>query len=97
MPEARLTVRVQPGAGQDKIVGFVDGMLRVKVAAPPVKGKANQALVSLLAEALGVREGQVSIVRGQMSRQKVVAIEGLAPSRVEAWLKNLAPVESDLP
>lgn len=97
MSEARLNVRVQPGSGQDKIVGFVDGMLRVKVAAPPVQGKANQALVALLAETLGVRKGQVSIVRGQASKQKVVAVEGLAPSQMEARLKGLTPSESDPP
>ncbi len=90
-PEARVVVRVQPRAARDEIVGFVNNVLQVRVKSPPLQGKANQALVSLLAEALDIRKGQVSIISGHASRQKVVAIEGIEASQVETWLRSLLP------
>jgi len=81
-PEARVSVRVQPGAAKEEIAGFADGVLRVRVAATPVKGKANTALVRLLAKTLGISTGQVSIIKGATSRNKVVAVEGLTAEEV---------------
>jgi len=84
--QARLTVRVQPGASRDEVLGFADGVLRVKVAAPPVRGRANAALLALLADLLGVSKGRLSIVKGETSRNKVIAIEGLSQEEVEGRL-----------
>ena len=84
--QARLSVRVQPGASKDEVVGFQDGVLRVKVAAPPVRGRANAALLALLAELLGVSKSRLSIVKGEASRNKVIAIEGLSQVEVEKFL-----------
>ena len=78
----RLTVRVQPGAARDEVVGLVGGVLRVRVAAPPVKGRANVALVALLAGAMGVSRGSIAIVRGATGCTKVVAVEGLGGEEV---------------
>jgi uncharacterized protein (TIGR00251 family) len=74
---ARITVRVQPNAKHTEVVRFEDGILHIKIAAPPVKGKANAALLSFLSDILGVSRSRLSIERGTTSRMKVIAIEGL--------------------
>jgi uncharacterized protein (TIGR00251 family) len=84
--EARLTVRVQPGARSSEVLGFQDDVLRVRVAAPPREGKANQALVALLAETLGVAPSHIRVIRGHASRQKLVAIEGVEAEAVRQAL-----------
>lgn len=78
MPTARFAVRASPGSKRDAIAAVVDGVVRVRVAAPAERGRANEALVALLAERLGVSLRAVTIVRGAMSRQKVVQVEGLS-------------------
>jgi uncharacterized protein (TIGR00251 family) len=80
---AAISVHVQPKARQNLVVGFVDGVLRVKLLAAPVEGKANEALVKLLAERLGVPKSNVLIRRGLTSRHKVLEIEGMEEE--EAW------------
>jgi uncharacterized protein (TIGR00251 family) len=78
MPEARLTLRVQPGARASLVVGLTDdGVLRVSVAAPARDGKANRALVGLMAGLLLVPKSRITIIRGIGSRNKVVLVEGL--------------------
>lgn len=69
-----IEVRVVPGARRSEVVGEVDGVLRVRVAAPAVDGKANRELLRILAEHFGVRSRQVTIERGTHHRDKVVAI-----------------------
>jgi uncharacterized protein YggU (UPF0235/DUF167 family) len=80
----RLNVRLTPGAGADRIDGVVDGTLRVHVAARPVDGAANEALVRLLASTLGVANGRVAIVHGATARSKVLEIDGLEPGAVRS-------------
>ena len=62
----------------------MDGVLRARVAAPPVEGAANQALLRLLADELGVARRAVRLVAGAAGRQKLVVVEGLTPSDVLA-------------
>ena len=62
---------------------MVDGQLKVRVAAPPIEGAANQALVRLLAEVLGVARRDVRIVAGAAGRVKLVVVDGLDPARIE--------------
>jgi len=81
-----LAVRVQPGARRNQVVGLSAGVLRVKVAAPAVEGKANAALTAYLAELLGVRPRQVTIVKGDRSRDKLLRVEGLSRIEVEGRL-----------
>ena len=90
--EARISVRVHPGAARSEIVGFTGGVLRVKVAAPPVRGKANSELIALLSWALGVDKGRIHIVLGNTSRSKLVAVAGLG--REEA-VKRLSSDQTD--
>lgn len=67
-----------PRAARDEIVGWQEGVLRVRVSAPPVDSKANDALEKLLAKALGVPKVAVGIVSGAKSRDKTVLIDGLS-------------------
>ena len=79
---ANVSVAVQPNAGRDEVVGFEDGVLRVKIAAPPVKGKANRELIDFLSKRLGVSKRSITIEKGLTSRRKVIAIEGLSEAEV---------------
>ena len=63
---------------------MVDGALRVRVAAPPIEGAANQALVRVLAEELGVARRSVRLVAGAAGRQKLVVVEGVEPDMIRA-------------
>ncbi len=74
----RISVRLTPRAKRDAIEGWRGDVLRVRVVAPPVDGKANEALVRLLAAALGVPKSGVVIVAGAAARDKTVEVRGLA-------------------
>lgn len=69
------------------MVGYREGVLQLRVTAPPDKGRANAAVVSMLAQALGVAKSRVRIVRGQTSRNKVVTVEYLSPEEVRGILE----------
>ena len=77
-----LHLRVHPGARRNEVVGFTQGVLEVKVASPPVKGKANHELIDFLSEALGISKSSLSIVKGLTSRNKVIAVTGLTQEDV---------------
>ncbi|MCJ7710811.1 MAG: DUF167 domain-containing protein [Chloroflexi bacterium] len=70
-------MRLTPRGGADRIDGVVEGVLRVRVAAPAVDGAANQALVRLLADELGVSRRDVRLVTGATARTKLVAVDDL--------------------
>ena len=74
----RLHLRVYPNAGRNELNGFTDGVLRVKIAAPPVDGKANRELIIFLSRVLGVSRSALTIVKGQTGRNKVIAVNGLS-------------------
>lgn len=73
----RIPVRVQPRASRTELAGEHDGALKVRVAAPPVDGKANEELLGFLSRTLSVPKRAVSVVSGESGRQKVVEVEGL--------------------
>lgn len=70
-----LDLRVQPGAKRTEVAGEHGGALKIRLAAPPVDGKANDALVAFLADAFGVPARAVTILRGAASRSKAVRVE----------------------
>ena len=74
-----LRVRVTARASRDELAGLRDGVLHVRVTAPPVDGRANQAVCKLIARAVGVGKTSVSVIRGERSRDKVVQVEGVEP------------------
>jgi uncharacterized protein YggU (UPF0235/DUF167 family) len=82
--DVRFAVRLTPRAALDRIDGVSDGVLRARVGAPAVEGAANNALVRLIAEELGVARSAVRIVAGASSRQKLVVIDGADPDAVVA-------------
>ena len=69
-----LGIRVQPNASVTEVVGEHGDELKVRLAAPPVDGKANEALVTFLARALGVPKAAVSVLRGQSGRSKTIRV-----------------------
>ena len=79
----RFTVRVQPRSSRDAIEGTHGDSLRVRLTAPPVEGAANDALVGLLADALGVARRAVRIVTGESARTKLVEVDGIAADAIE--------------
>ncbi len=80
---ARIRVDVQPNAHRNAIAGFQDGVLKLKIAAPPVGGKANEALVRFLAEVLGVPKSDVTVEKGLSGRHKTVSVRGLTQEQVD--------------
>lgn len=81
-------VQVVPRAGKNEIAGIHGDALKVRLTAPPVEGRANEALIAFLAQRLGVRKSQVEIVAGATSRRKMVRVTGLSPQEVEQHLLN---------
>ncbi len=68
---------MHPNVARNELAGFSEGVLRVKVAAPPVRGKANQELIAFLAQKLGLSKGDLTILKGHTSRNKLISIAGL--------------------
>ena len=81
-----LSIKLQPRASANEIVGPLGAELRIKVTAPPVDAAANEALLKLLLERLDCARNRVELVRGHKSRHKIVKLHGIAP---EAVLRKL--------
>lgn len=80
--QTTITIHVQPNARRNEVLGFEDGVLHLKIAAPPVKGKANKELIDFLSQLLKVSRGSVAIEKGLTSRRKVIAIDGLDQAHI---------------
>ena len=74
---ATITLRVQPNAKRNQVLKFEDGVLHIRVAAPPVEGKANRELIDFLSRSLETSKSSITIEKGLTSRNKVIAIAGL--------------------
>lgn len=83
----RLTVRVIPRSSRNAIA-WEQGVLKARLTAPPVEGAANDALVSLLAQRLGLPKRSITIAHGATGRQKIVEIVGMTEAEVAARLQN---------
>lgn len=81
-----LSVRVHPGAKRDAVTGLHAGALKIALNAPPVDGKANEALVAFVAERLKLPRARVSLVAGTTSRSKTLRITGKSAAEVMAAL-----------
>ena len=85
---SRITLQVVPRASRTEVVGaYGDDSLRLRLAAPPVDGKANRELLRFLSEALGVPARALELVSGQTGRRKVVRVAGIAPDAARARLQ----------
>jgi uncharacterized protein (TIGR00251 family) len=78
----RITVQVKPRASRNRVEGWEDDVLVVRLTSPPVEGAANSALVKLIAKKLGIARGRLEIVAGKRSRSKIVQIDGVTQDRL---------------
>jgi uncharacterized protein (TIGR00251 family) len=83
-----IKVRVLPKSSRTEIIKIEDDTYKVKLTAPPVEGKANKALIELLARRLRIGKGRVEIVSGGRSRLKTVRIYGLSPEEVASFMSG---------
>ena len=83
----RLTVRVQPGASRDALLGKVNDAWKIAIRAPAVEGRANRACLKYVAGLLGQPPSALEIVRGQSGRLKVIELEGLSAAEAETKLE----------
>ena len=88
---AAVAIRVQPRSGTDGVAGERQGAILIRLKAAPVDGEANAALLKFIARKLGVRQGDVALVRGQSSRSKWIQVAGMAPEQVRQALMNECP------
>ena len=84
----RISVHVNPNARQNKVVGFQDSLLKVMIAAPPTRGKANQEPLRFLSDLLRISKSNLAIEKGATSKKKTVAISGLSQSEVLRLLEK---------
>jgi len=87
-------VQVLPRSSKCALAGVQEGSIRLKLTAPPVEGRANEECLEFLAELLGIKKGQMGIIRGHKSRKKIVQIDGLTREILEARLSLL--LQTDL-
>jgi len=83
----RIAVRLQPKASQNEITGEKGGVIQIRVTAPPVDGKANDALIKFVAKKLGIARSEITLVRGERGREKLLEIRG--PKAADARKKLL--------
>ena len=83
-----ISVKVLPGSQRNEVAGKINGVWRIKIAAPPEKGKANKELIEFLSQRLSLRKDCIQIVKGHTSHNKLVSIQGLSLELIE---KKLVP------
>jgi uncharacterized protein len=93
-PATRLRLRVVPGASRSCIVGRLGDAWKVRVAAPPERGAANEAVVRLLADVLSVPRGKITLVSGHVARDKIVELKGFEPAEIESRLASAGRKDS---
>jgi uncharacterized protein len=93
-PATRLRLRVVPGASRSGVVGRHGDAWKVRIAAPPERGAANDALVRLLEDALSVPRGRITIVAGHGARDKIVELRGFGPAEIESRLASAGRKDS---
>ena len=88
---AAITVKVTPRAKKTEVIGFMeDGTIRMRVAAAPEAGAANEALVEFLSEKLGIPKNQIDIMGGLSSERKLISLIGISPAQVDTVMQGLA-------
>lgn len=86
---AKLTVQIQPNAGRNELLGYKQEVLKIRIAAPPVKGKANQELIRYLSNILGIVKSRITIQRGAAGKKKLILVEGLNQDQLMAIIAGL--------
>ncbi len=87
---AAITVKVTPRAKKTEVAGVMDdGTIKIRLAAPPVDGAANEALIEFLSKALRVPARHIDIIAGQTSERKLISLVGISPAEVDAVFQKL--------
>src|SRR5437870_9581303 len=86
-PHVTISIRVQPRASRNAVVGWTGDTLNIRLTAPPVEGAANAACLDFLADLLDLPQSQLEILKGARSRTKLIRISGLSQEEVYARLK----------
>lgn len=84
-----VSVKVIPKSSCNKIVGWENGELKIKIAAPPDKGQANDALIAFLADCLDISKSSITLLRGDTARHKRLQIDGLSPEQFQQHIQRL--------
>jgi uncharacterized protein (TIGR00251 family) len=87
--EARLAIQVQPNARRNEVLGFREGVLYLKIAASPVKGRANRELIEFLGDILSVAKSRVTIEKGTTGKRKLVSISGMNQEQAKNLISQL--------
>ena len=90
LAQTTIAVRFTPRARRDAVGGWESDVRHVRVNAPPLDGRANRSLLALLSRALGVPSGDLRLIRGEKSRDKVVAVAGLDRGEVRRRIDGAA-------
>ena len=88
-----LSVRAMPGSSRDKVLGIHANALKIAVCAPSIEGKANKALIRILAKKLGVKRSCVNLYSGKTSRNKCFLLENLGKKEAEKMIAEALPPE----
>ncbi|MBI2859277.1 MAG: DUF167 domain-containing protein [Chloroflexi bacterium] len=88
--EARLALKVHPGARRNQVIAATPEVIDLKVAAPADKGRANAELIAYLAELLGVSKSKITIIRGDFSHNKLVSVDGITTAEALERLARAA-------
>ncbi len=81
-----ISLYIQPGASKSEIIGEHNGSLKIKIKAPPVDGKANDEVIAFMAKTLGVSKRDISLVKGDKSREKKVLVRGASIEQLQSLL-----------
>ena len=87
--QATIVVQVQPNASQNRVTRFEDGVWHLRIAAPPIRGKANKELCKFLSEILGIGQNKLTIAKGMTGKRKVIVIKGLTQNQVMEQLLGI--------
>jgi uncharacterized protein (TIGR00251 family) len=85
-PSATVSIRVVPRSTKEGVAGFEGGVVKIRLNAPPVEGKANEALVRFLSKAVGVPRSRITLVTGERGRSKIVRVAGVTREALMAAL-----------
>jgi uncharacterized protein (TIGR00251 family) len=86
MPSVRLEVYIQPRASKTELAGMYDGVIKIRIAAPPVENAANRALINFVAQHLRIAKSCVRVVSGGANRRKVLEVDGVTAGLIAARL-----------
>ena len=85
----KIAVMGHPGAKRNEVLRFEEGVWHLKIAAPPVEGKANKELIEFLSEMLGISKSKITIAKGATGHRKLIALEGMTKETAEERLRKV--------